>query len=137
MIISRNAQETFELGKEFASVVGPGDVLVLCGDLGAGKTHLVKGLAAGLGVSTEVTSPTFTLIHEYPGSHRTLYHIDLYRLEDSAEALGIGLEEYMDSDGVTVIEWGDKFPELMPKESKWIRLRVLEGDLREINFEHP
>lgn len=137
MIISRNAQETFELGKEFASVVGPGDVLVLCGDLGAGKTHLVKGLAAGLGVSTEVTSPTFTLIHEYPGSHLTLYHIDLYRLEDSAEALGIGLEEYMDSDGVTVIEWGDKFPELMPKESKWIRLRVLEGDLREINFEHP
>lgn len=135
MIISRSAEETFELGKELAAMVSPGDVVVLCGDLGAGKTHLVKGIAAGLGVSAEVTSPTFTLIHEYPGRELTLYHIDLYRLENPKEALAIGLDDYLHSEGVTVVEWGDKFPELMPQQSRWVRIRVLQDDLREIHFQ--
>lgn len=135
MIILRNPQETFELGKEFASATQAGDVVVLCGDLGAGKTQFVKGLAAGLGVKTEVTSPTFTLVHEYPGTELTLFHIDLYRLEEPQEAVNIGLEEYVDSKGITAIEWGDKFPELMPKSSRWVRFRVLGGDLRQIEFQ--
>lgn len=137
MIISRSPEQTFELGKEFAGMLAAGEVVVLCGDLGAGKTHFVKGMAAGLGVSQEVTSPTFTLIHEYPGTKLTLFHIDLYRLEEPAEALQIGLEEYLHSDGVTVIEWGDKFPELIPAGSRWIQLKVLEGQLRQIDFEQP
>ena len=133
-IISHNPQETFELGRQFATPLRRGDVLALEGDLGAGKTQFAKGLAAGLGVESDVTSPTFTLIHEYPGGRLPLFHIDLYRLEDEDEVLGIGLDEYLDGDGVTVIEWADKFAALMPKGVRWIRFRVLEGDDREITL---
>jgi len=133
-IISHSPQETFELGRQFAAGLKRGAVLALAGDLGAGKTQFSKGLAAGLGVEAEVTSPTFTLIHEYPGGRLSLFHIDLYRLEDEDEVLGIGLDEYLDGDGVTVIEWADKFAELMPKGASWIRFRVLEGEEREISW---
>ena len=131
-IISHSSQETFEFGRQFAASLKRGDVLALAGDLGAGKTQFTKGLAAGLGVHEEVTSPTFTLIHEYPGGRLPLFHIDLYRLEQEDEVLGIGIDEYLDSDGVTVIEWADKFAALMPKGVRWIRFLVLEGDAREI-----
>jgi tRNA threonylcarbamoyladenosine biosynthesis protein TsaE len=96
-------------------------VLALCGDLGAGKTHFVKGLAVGLNSDAAVTSPTFTLIHEYLGGRLPLYHFDFYRLEDEDEALKIGLDEYLHGDGVCVIEWADKFPELLPTETQWYR----------------
>ena len=133
-IISHSPQETFELGRQFAAELRRGDVLALAGDLGAGKTQFSKGLAAGLGVEAEVTSPTFTLIHEYPGGRLPLFHIDLYRLEEEDEVLGIGLDEYLDGDGVTVIEWADKFAALMPEGVRWVRFRVLEGDEREIQY---
>ena len=131
-IISHNPGETFELGRQFAAQLRRGDVLALAGDLGAGKTQFTKGLAAGLGIETEVTSPTFTLIHEYPGGRLPLFHIDLYRLEEAGEVLGIGLDEYLDGGGVTLIEWADKFAPLIPPDARWIRFRVLEGDEREI-----
>lgn len=132
-IISHSAAETFSLGREFAARAKRGDVLALCGDLGAGKTQFVKGLAAGLGVSDDVTSPTFTLIHEHRGSaEMPLYHIDCYRLETTDELLGIGIDEYLRSDGVTAIEWADKFAELIPPDATWIRFRSLENDAREI-----
>jgi len=131
-IISHSPAETFDFGRQFASLLKKGDVLALAGDLGAGKTHLVKGLASGLGVESEVTSPTFTLIHEYPGGRFPLYHIDLYRLDSAEEVLKIGLDEYLESPGVTVIEWADKFAEIIPDNARWIRLRALDGDLREI-----
>jgi len=134
LIISHSPQETFELGKQCAASLRRGAVLALAGDLGAGKTQFTKGLAAGLGVESDVTSPTFTLIHEYPGGRLPLFHIDLYRLEEEDEVLGIGLDEYLDGDGVTVIEWADKFEALMPRGVRWIRFRVLEGDDREILF---
>lgn len=89
-----------------------------------------------MGVASDVTSPTFTLIHEYPGKQLPLFHIDLYRLEQPEEALNIGLEEYLGSSGVTVIEWGDKFPALMPAPCLWVRIEVLEGDQRRIHFQH-
>ena len=130
-IISHNPQQTFEIGSRLAGELRPGAVLALAGDLGAGKTQLVKGLAAGLGIETEPTSPTFTLIHEYPG-RLPLFHIDLYRLESAEEVLGIGIDEYLAGEGVTVVEWADKFAELMPPGTRWIRFRVLEGDDREI-----
>ena len=91
----------------------------MCGDLGAGKTHFVKGLAVGLNSEAAVTSPTFTLIHEYVGGRLPLYHFDFYRLEDEDEALKIGLDEYLQGDGVCVIEWADKFPGLLPAETQW------------------
>lgn len=133
-IISHNPGETFELGRQFAAGLRRGDVLALAGDLGAGKTHFTKGLAAGLGVEGDVTSPTFTLVHEYPGGKLPLFHIDLYRLEEPTEVLGIGLDEYLESDGVTVIEWADKFAELMPPDVRWVRFQVLEGDEREVTL---
>ncbi len=133
-IISHHPQETLELGRALAAELRRGDVLALAGDLGAGKTHFTKGLAEGLGVEADVTSPTFTLVHEYPGGRLPLVHIDLYRLEEPTEVLGIGLDDYLAGDGVTVIEWADKFEALMPPDVRWVRFQVLEGDDREISL---
>ena len=119
--ISHSAEETAAFGQTQAAVLRRGDVLALCGDLGAGKTQFVKGLAAGLNSEAAVTSPTFTLIHEYVGGRLPLFHFDFYRLEDEDEALKIGLDEYLHGDGVCVIEWADKFPEVLPAETQWYR----------------
>lgn len=132
-IISHSSGETFEFGRAVAASLRRGDVLALCGDLGAGKTHFVKGLAAGLGAPDVVTSPTFTLIHEYPGGLLPLYHVDFYRLDEPGEALKIGIDEYLNGDGVTAIEWADKFAELIPAGARWIRFHLLENDARRID----
>jgi tRNA threonylcarbamoyladenosine biosynthesis protein TsaE len=131
-IISHSPAETFEFGRTLAASLRRGDVLALCGDLGAGKTHFVKGLAAGLGAPAEVTSPTFTLIHEYTGGALPLYHVDFYRLDKTGDALKIGIDEYLDGDGVTAIEWADKFADLIPEGAHWIRFHLLENDGRRI-----
>jgi tRNA threonylcarbamoyladenosine biosynthesis protein TsaE len=131
-IISHSAEETFRAGEAEAARVEAGDVLALAGDLGAGKTQWVKGLAAGLGSDAAVTSPTFTLIHEYGGGRLPLYHVDCYRLESAEELLGIGLDDYLDGRGVLVIEWADKFPELLPAATRWVRFSIGEGDERRI-----
>jgi len=131
-IISHSPEETFAAGRTFAARLRRGDVLALCGDLGAGKTHFVKGLAAGLGVTSDVTSPTFTLIHEYSGGSLPLYHADFYRLDEASDATKIGIDEYLDGDGVTVIEWADKFTELMPEGTIWLRFNLFDRDRREI-----
>src|SRR5262249_50153872 len=110
----------------------PGEVWALVGDLGAGKTHFVQGAASGLNTSTPATSPTFALIHEYPGGRLPLYHFDFYRLETAAEALALGLDEYLDGDGLTIIEWADKFPSLLPPATRWFRFEILTGDHRRI-----
>lgn len=122
-IISRSAAETLEFGRQLAATLKPGDVIALSGDLGAGKTCLVKGIAAGLGIKQEVTSPTFTIIHEYP----PLAHVDLYRLESIA---GIGLEEYLVAPWITVIEWAEKAS--LPAHTKHIRLTVMDETSRRI-----
>lgn len=136
-IISHSAAETFALGRDFAARLRAGSVLALAGDLGAGKTHFVKGLAAGLGLAAEVTSPTFTLIHEYSGGRLPLFHIDCYRLESADELLAIGLDEYLRGGGVTAIEWADKFPELLPADAQWIHFSARENDTREIEMPPP
>ena len=133
-ITSRSPAETFAYGQSVADSLQPGAVLALRGDLGAGKTHFVKGIAAGLGASPDdVTSPTFTLVHEYVGGRLPVFHFDLYRLENADEVLRIGLDDYLAEDGVLVIEWADKFPELLPDGTRWLHFRVLEGDDREIS----
>ena len=133
-IISHSAEETFEIGRRFAEMVKAGDVLALCGDLGAGKTHFVKGLARGLDCHGEATSPTFTLVHEYVGGRLSLYHIDLYRLETDDEVLRIGFDEYLDSRGVAAVEWADKFADLMPPITRWIRIAQRGEHEREIEI---
>jgi tRNA threonylcarbamoyladenosine biosynthesis protein TsaE len=131
-ITSHAPAETLAFARSKASALQRGDVLALCGDLGAGKTHFVKGLAAGLGYTGEVTSPTFTLIHEYVGGRLPLYHFDFYRLDSEDEALRLGLEEYVAGDGVCVVEWADKFPALLPPETRWFDLRLTGEDERTI-----
>ena len=130
--ISHSPEETFAHGRKLASSLRAGDVLALSGDLATGKTHFMKGVAAGLGVSGEITSPTFTLVHEHRGGRLPLYHLDLYRLETEDEALKVGLDEYLESDGVTAIEWADKFAALIPPHARWLRFRVAGENEREI-----
>ncbi len=131
-ITSHSPAETFEFGRAFAANLRGGEVLALTGDLGAGKTHFVKGLAAGLGVELEVTSPTFTLIHEYSGGRLPLHHFDFYRLETEDEVLAVGLDDYLDSRAILAIEWADKFPVLLPPDTHWITFRHGPDDTREI-----
>lgn len=107
--ITTSAEETIELGRRLGELLGPGDVLVLTGDLGAGKTQLTKGIAAGLGVEDDVSSPTFTIEMVYEGTSCTLYHFDLYRLEDASELDDTGIFDVLGADGVCVIEWGEQF----------------------------
>jgi tRNA threonylcarbamoyladenosine biosynthesis protein TsaE len=109
-----------------------GDVIALAGELGTGKTTLVRGIARGMGIEDgEVASPSFTLVNEYAGP-LPLFHVDLYRLEDEKELVSIDYEEYLKGDGVVVIEWADKIPQAVPRESLWIRLRYLGVERREI-----
>ncbi len=136
-ITSHSPEETFEAGRQLAAQLRAGDTLALRGDLGAGKTPFVKGLAAGLGAADAVTSPTFTLIHEYRGGRLPLYHADLYRLENPDQVYSTGLEEYFGGDGITAIEWADKFPELLPPGARWIQFETGESDTRVLRFEHP
>lgn len=115
-IITHSEAETISFGARLAGLLKAGDVLVLEGDLGAGKTTLTKGLAQGLGVTRTVNSPTFTIIKEYQG-RLPLYHMDVYRIDEDEE---LGFEEYFQGDGVTVVEWGSRIAALLPKE----RLRI-------------
>jgi tRNA threonylcarbamoyladenosine biosynthesis protein TsaE len=130
--ISHSPAETFELGRAAANRLRGGEIFALAGDLGSGKTQFVKGLAAGLGHRDEVTSPTFTLIHEYVGGRLPLYHFDFYRLVSDEEALRIGLDDYLGFGGVLAIEWADKFTSLLPAETRWIQFRIVTDETREI-----
>jgi tRNA threonylcarbamoyladenosine biosynthesis protein TsaE len=107
-------------------------VLGLFGELGAGKTALVKGIARGLGIMQDVTSPTFTLIHEYGGGRLPLFHVDLYRLDSVGQALAIGIDDYLNGSGVTVIEWAEKIEPLLPERTRRIRIASLGENARRI-----
>ena len=124
--------QTAAHGRALAADARPGEVWALVGDLGAGKTHFVQGIVEGVGAPTPATSPTFALVHEYTGGRLPVFHFDFYRLETSGEALALGLEEYLDGDGLTVIEWADKFPALLPPGTRWFRFEILDGDRRRI-----
>lgn len=133
-IYLKNEEITRHLGRALGELLKPGDVVLLCGSLGAGKTTLAQGLAIGLGVKERVTSPTFTLIQEYRGRY-PLYHIDLYRLETLEEIQDLGLlEEYLGGPGVAVVEWGEKLRRFLPERleihleiaspgGRWARLK--------------
>jgi tRNA threonylcarbamoyladenosine biosynthesis protein TsaE len=119
---------TRALGEALATVVRGGDLLVLAGDLGAGKTAFTQGLGRGLGVEDHITSPTFTLAHQHQGRLR-LHHLDVYRFEASAEILDVGLFELLDdAEAVTVIEWGDAIMGSLPPDMLEVRLQLGEGD---------
>jgi tRNA threonylcarbamoyladenosine biosynthesis protein TsaE len=124
--ISHNPAETESLGESWGRAAQRGRVIALSGELGAGKTQLVKGIARGLGIAACVHSPTFTLVNEYGGGHLRLFHLDLYRLETPEQIAAAGLEEFLRSDGVTVIEWAEKMmnDEFRVKNKNWLRVNI-------------
>lgn len=129
-------EEMKALGERIAAGLGYGDVLMLHGDLGAGKTTLTQGIAAGLGVNDPVQSPTFTLVREHRGREMTLYHLDLYRLVDPDELESLGYEVYLDPpDGVSVIEWPERAGDWLPEAFTVVRIDHLGGDRRLVTIE--
>ena len=123
---------TRELAAAVAGLARPGDVVVLAGDLGAGKTAFVQGFGRALGVAERITSPTFTLVHVYEG-RLTIHHLDVYRLDQLAEAVDLGLPEMLDDGGVVIIEWGDEILPVLPNDLLEVRLTLgAEDDDRTI-----
>ena len=122
-----SAEGTRRLGRTVAEMTRPGDLLLLTGDLGAGKTAFTQGLALGLGVAQPVTSPTFTLAHRYEGRIR-LHHLDVYRLEHAEEVADLDVPELLDDDAVTVIEWGDTIRAALPADYLEVRFAFGDGD---------
>ncbi|NGP77632.1 tRNA (adenosine(37)-N6)-threonylcarbamoyltransferase complex ATPase subunit type 1 TsaE [Balneolaceae bacterium YR4-1] len=123
--ISESEEQTKKFAADFARSLKAGDVVCLEGDLGAGKTHFVKGMVTAFGIEeSDVQSPTFTLINEYPGSI-PLYHFDCYRMESVHEAIEIGAEEYFYGEGVSVIEWPERIRDIIPAEAVWITITSL------------
>jgi tRNA threonylcarbamoyladenosine biosynthesis protein TsaE len=133
------SDDTVEIGRVLGQWLAAGDVVLLRGHLGAGKTTLAQGIAAGVGVADYVTSPSFTIVNEYrparSGAHPVFYHLDLYRISGAAEALDFGLDEYVDGDGIAVVEWAERAAEAMPVDCLSIRLVIADYDTGERRIE--
>jgi tRNA threonylcarbamoyladenosine biosynthesis protein TsaE len=123
-------EETRALGREFSLTLRENAVIGLSGDLGAGKTEFVKGVAEGLGSTDLVTSPTFTLVHEYRSGRLPLFHMDFYRLETENELDEIGFDDYLRRQGICAIEWADRFADRMPRDAIWIGIQISSGSER-------
>jgi tRNA threonylcarbamoyladenosine biosynthesis protein TsaE len=135
-VVSRSAGDTQALGERLGARLGPGDVVACVGELGAGKTCFLQGLARGLGVTGDVTSPTFVLINEYRG-RLPVHHLDAYRVESLAEIVDLGVEELFHGDGVTLVEWADKLMPLLPAGAVLVRISGVGDEPREIALEGP
>jgi len=144
-LISHSTSETEQLGESWGRDAKKGLVIALSGDLGAGKTQLVKGLARGLGITTRVHSPSFTLVNVYTGGRLTLFHLDLYRLETKEQIRSAGIEDYLPPDGVAVIEWAERwFGEVqspkskvqgLPSSLRWVNIEIVSENERRISYE--
>ena len=131
-----STEATLALGRRLAAHLGAGDIVALYGDLGTGKTHLVKGICAAYGVpETSVTSPTFTLVHEYAGRAFPIYHIDAYRITRLQEFFELGYQEYFYGEGLCLVEWPVHVESLLPEHTLRLRLRHLGGNRRRIVVE--
>lgn len=137
-LIVTTVDETYKVGEQLGALVNPGDIICLIGDLGTGKTHLAKGIAKGLGIDDHITSPTFTIVNEYTGRLK-LNHFDVYRVNDPDEIEAIGFDEYIFSNGVSIIEWANYIEDLIPPENLTItiqKLPDLSNDHRKISFKY-
>ncbi len=131
-VISHSEEETLALAEKILPLLTPQDVLVLTGELGAGKTLFVRGLAKGLGIDEMiVNSPSYTIVNEYHGKHQ-MYHFDLYRLGDSSELVEIGWDDYLGKDGLVVVEWGERADEFLPNRYFKIEFTIINEKEREI-----
>lgn len=132
-VISHSEEETERLGVELARSLQPGDVVTLIGEIGAGKTTFVRGLARGLGIPDgSVASPSFVLVRQYTPGRMPLYHADLFRLEGLASAAGVGLEECYEAGGITLIEWANKVPDALPEQYLEIRFEAPAPETRRL-----
>jgi len=134
--VSRSAEETQALGERLGSRLGGGDVVACVGALGAGKTCFLQGLARGLGVTADVTSPTFVLVNQYTG-RVPVFHVDAYRTGSLTELVDLGLEEMLHGEGVTIVEWADKLLPLLPPRTVTVTITGLGDEAREIEFAGP
>lgn len=133
-----SVDETIDLARAIAASLSPGAVVALQGDLGAGKTHFVKGLADGLGYEPhEVRSPTFTIVQVHEGEAMPLYHFDAYRVGSPEEFVDLGFEEYVYGEGVTVVEWPERVEELLPEETIWLTITHVSPSERRIECGRP
>jgi tRNA threonylcarbamoyladenosine biosynthesis protein TsaE len=129
---------TIAWGEAHAATLSSGDVIALCGPLGAGKTHVTKGLLRGLGSSEDITSPTFSLVHEYQRARLPVFHFDFYRMKSETEVLRVGWDEFIDEPGIIIVEWADLFPRLLPPHTQWFHLELLpDGGRRVTRTAHP
>jgi len=134
-IISRSVKDTLNIGRHIVKNLQKGDIICLFGKFGAGKTVLTKGIAMGLGIAKDkIISPSFVLIREYDLAKIPLYHFDLYRMEKEKDILGLGYEDYLNTQGIAVIEWADKLKELLPREYLKIRLEIIGKDIRKVTI---
>ncbi len=130
-ILTSGPRETLEYGRRLARRLKPGDVVALYGNLGAGKTHLIKGICSRFGIEeNDVTSPTFTILNEYSGRDFPVYHFDAYRIEDPAEFFELGFQEYFYGEGICLIEWPERVETLLPQYTLRLRLEHQGGDRR-------
>ncbi len=134
IVTTKSAAETRALGEKIAARLRPGDVLLLEGDLGAGKSELTRGIARGLGVTETVTSPSFTILNVYESGRCPLYHFDWYRLESADELYELGMDEYLGGDGVAVVEWPAQCPDAVPENAVRIRLEATGENERTIDI---
>ena len=133
-MLTNSPAETRALGRQLAAVLQPGDVLLLWGDLGAGKSEFARGVAEGLGVTSTVTSPSFTILNVYDEGEIPLYHFDWYRLESAEELYELSMDEYLHAGGVAVIEWPSRAEEAIPETYLEISLEPVDDDTRRITF---
>ena len=128
MLVTNSADETRKLGERLADQLKAGDVILLEGELGAGKSELARGVAKGLGVQETVTSPSFTILNVYESGRMPLYHFDWYRLESSEELYELGMDEYLGGDGIALVEWPERCPDAVP--AQYLRIRIgAEGEI--------
>ncbi len=135
LILTNCEEETKAVAKELAERLAPGSVVCLRGDLGVGKTIFSKGLCHALGVTEQVSSPTFTIVNEYDGASLPIYHFDLYRIEDSDELYEIGFTEFLDAGGISIIEWPERGEDILPKNRIEVRIERAGEDSRNITIE--
>src|SRR5438105_8714434 len=127
MFISKSVEETIAAGRTRGQRARQGDVFALSGDLGAGKTQFVKGFVAGIESRAEVTSPTFVLVHEYSGGRLPVYHFDFYRIENREALLRLGFDDYVFGDGVSLIEWAERYRHAGPAHAQWTSFEVRDA----------
>jgi tRNA threonylcarbamoyladenosine biosynthesis protein TsaE len=119
-------------GQALGEQLQAGDVIALCGHLGAGKTQATKGIIAGLGSKIDATSPTFTLVHEYLDGRLPVFHFDFYRMDDAAQVYTVGWDDFLDEPGVIIVEWADLFPDLLPSQTRWFVFESLPTGERRV-----